>query len=256
MLHVIKKLENLKISNAKEGIGYLKDFYFDDESWVTRYIVVDTGSLFTGRKVLISPNSLKKPNFLESSIYTDLTQKQIEDSPPISKEEPVSHQHEIKLSEYYGWPAYWSMETSMRGAIEATKRELKEKEQEKENDPHLRSIREVRNYRIEAIDGEIGVIDSFIIDDANWIIKYLVIDTRKWLHWLPGGKNILVAPEWIKKIDWENSKVTVDLNKKTIEEGPEFIDVKGIDKEFENRLYNCYKEFVERNIVDVDRTKV
>lgn len=252
MLYVIKKLENLKISNTNEEIGYLKDFYFNDESWITRYIVVDTGNLFTGRKVLISPNSIKKPNFLEGIIYTNLTKKQIEESPPISEDEPVSLQHQIKLSEYYGWPAYWSMGVSMQEAIEAIKRELNENDMEQKNDSHLRSIREVRNYRIEAIGGEIGVIDSFIIDDMNWTIKYLVIDTRKWLHWLPGGKNVLVAPEWIKELDWENSKVIVDLDKKIIEEGPEFDEAREIDEEFENRLYTCYKKFVERKIIDVE----
>jgi hypothetical protein len=253
MLHVIKDLERLKIDTVNEDIGYVYDFYFDDVSWITRYIVVDTGNWLTGKKVLVSPYSIKKPNFLENKISTDLSKKQIKNSPDVSLEEPVSRQFEQMLSEYYGWPAYWSMDASMQAMAARYNSDDAKALKLGKDDPHLRSVREVRNYTINAIDGEIGVVDSFIIDDQNWIIKYLVIDTRKWLHWLPGGKDVLIAPEWIENIKWNRSTVNVALDKETIENGPEFTSAKEIDEKFENKLYNCYKEFVEKKIVDIDR---
>lgn len=252
MLHVIKDIENFKLVNEKQELGFIKDFYIDDLSWITRYIVIDTGNWLTGKKVLISPFSLKKPNFIDKVIYTDLTKEEIENSPSISDEEPVSRQHEINLNKYYGWPAYWSMTTSMQGILEDVRREIKEKEESKNKDPHLRSIRELRNYNVEAVDGDVGVVDSFIIDDENWIIKYIVLDTRKWLHWMPGGKYFLIAPEWTKKIEWNNSKIVVDLDKETIEKGPEFKSAAEIDEQFENRVYACYKAFIDKNIVEVN----
>jgi hypothetical protein len=250
MLHVIKDLERLKINTIDEDIGYVYDFYFDDKSWITRYIVVDTGNWLTGKKVLVSPYSIKKPNFIEKTISTNLTKKQIENSPHISFEEPVSRQFEQMLSDYYGWPAYWSMDASMQAMAAMNKDENPKSLRIKDGDPHLRSVREVRDYNIQAIDGEIGIVDSFIIDDENWVIKYLVIDTRKWLHWLPGGKYVLIAPEWIEKIEWRKSKVNVALDRNTIENGPEFTSVEAIDDKFENKLYNCYKNFIEQKIVD------
>lgn len=250
MLHAIKDIENFKLKNKNQDLGHIKDFYIDDLSWVTRYIVVDTGSWLTGKKVLISPHSLKKPNFLDNVIYTDLTQEQIKGSPHISEKEPVSRQHEIDLRKYYGWPAYWSMTTSMQGILDDIKKEI-EAEESKEKDPHLRSIRELRGYDVQAIDGDVGIVDSFIIDDDKWVIKYIVFDARKWLHWLPGGKYFLFAPEWTKDIKWDNSKIIVNLDRDTIENGPEFTSAKDIDSQFENKLYICYKSFLDKKIVDV-----
>lgn len=249
MLHLMKDLENLKIVNEREELGYLNDFLVDDTSWTTRYIVVDTGNWITGQKVLISPHSLKKQNFVDKLIYTGLTKQKIEDSPPISKDESVSRQHEINLFEYCGWPAYWNLGAQTQAILESKDNGIRKKNN---GDQHLRSIREIRNYNVEAIDGEIGIVDDFIIDDKNWILKYLVVDTRKWLHWLPGGRNVLISPEWTKEIKWHESKINIDLDKYTIEQSPKFNSVEKIDSAFENRLYNCYKQFIQKKIVDVD----
>jgi len=185
-------------------------------------------------------------------IYTDLNREQIENSHHISEKEQVSRQHEINLHKYYGWPAYWSMTSSMQGVLEKVHNEIEEEKKSKDNDTHLRSIRELRNYDVEVIDGDVGVVDSFVLDDNKWIIKYIVLDTRKWLHWLPGGKYFLIAPEWTKEIKWNDSKIAVDLDKETIENGPEFKSAEEIDEEFENRIYSCYKVFIDRKIVDVN----
>jgi len=47
-----------KLAASDGEIGQVKDFYFDDQNWVMRYLVVDTGSWLSGRKVLISPPCL------------------------------------------------------------------------------------------------------------------------------------------------------------------------------------------------------
>lgn len=250
MLYRVKDLEKLKI-DAKDGnLGYIDDFYFDDVSWVTRYVVVDTGKWLTGRKVLISPFSIEKPKFQNKSIPVSLTKKQIEESPGIHVDEPVSRQHEQMLTKYYGWPAYWTVDPTAQAILAQRTAEIEKLSTkdnlEKDGDPHLRSIREIRNYNVEAIDGDVGHVDSFIIDDSNWNIKYLVIDTRKWMHWLPGGKFAIISPDWIKKIDWEESKVSIEYDKETLENSPLYDPTLIIDEEFENRLYDCYRLFVEK----------
>lgn len=244
MLHVIKDLERLKI-NAKDGdVGYVYDFYFDDTTWITRYIVADTGNWLTGRSVLLSPNAVDKSDFNEKALSVNLKKEQIENSPSISEDEPVSLQHEKLLTDYYGWPAYWTLDPALQSMVA-----MKQDEYEKEGtqgDPHLRSIREVRSYDVEVLEGDIGVVDSFIVDDSNWNIKYLVVDTRKWLHWLPGGKFVLISPEWIDKVDYQRSKIFLSVDKKTIEDIPEYEHAEDIDMKFENKLYDCYKTFLNR----------
>ena len=89
-------------------IGKVKEFYFDDQHWTIRYLVADTGNWLTGRQVLISPYALGAVNQEEQHIAIDLTKKQIEDSPSLNSDKPVSRQFEETYYEYYGWPMYWS----------------------------------------------------------------------------------------------------------------------------------------------------
>jgi hypothetical protein len=65
MLRSIKDLQDYAIGATDGTIGHVKDFYFDDEAWVIRYLVVDTGTWLSSRKVLISPVAIGHPNWLE-----------------------------------------------------------------------------------------------------------------------------------------------------------------------------------------------
>lgn len=54
MLYNSKNLYGYKLSASDGEIGQVKDFYFDDQSWLVRYVVADTGTWLTGRQVLLS----------------------------------------------------------------------------------------------------------------------------------------------------------------------------------------------------------
>jgi hypothetical protein len=58
MLHSMNVLKGLDILATDGEIGNTEEFYFDDERWAVRYIVVNTGSWLSGRQVLISPFSV------------------------------------------------------------------------------------------------------------------------------------------------------------------------------------------------------
>src|SRR5262249_56338846 len=83
-------------------------------------------------------------------------------------------------------------------------------------DPNLRSARDVTGYYIQATDGDLGHVEDFLVDDETWAIRYCIVDTR---NWLPGRK-VLVSPEWIQRVSWEDSKVYVDLSKRHIKSPP------------------------------------
>ena len=59
-----------------------------------------------------------------------------------------------------------------------------------DDDPHLRSVEAVTGYHIHASDGEIGHVEDFLVEDADWSIHYLVVDTKNWWP----GKRILISP--------------------------------------------------------------
>ena len=84
------------------------DFLFDDEAWVVRYLVVDTGSWLSSRKVLISPISIGEPTWTDRTLPASITKEQVKNSPDIDTDKPVSRQYELGYFGYYGYyPYYW-----------------------------------------------------------------------------------------------------------------------------------------------------
>ena len=239
MLFKAKTLEKYKL-NANDGeIGNVKEFYFDDKHWAVRYMVVDTGTWLSERKVLISPHALVSINKEAKSITLNLSKKQIEESPELDSDKPVSHQFEVAYYGYYGLPTYW-YGAHMWGTFPYVKRDIKEwedkKEQEKSWDPHLRSTNDVTGHHIQANNGEIGHVEDFIIDDETWAIRYLIIDTNNW--W--SGKKILVSPQWINQVSWDELKVFVDLPRESIKQSPEYSKDFLLTRDYESKLHRHY----------------
>ena len=220
------------ISNEKEDIGKVADFYFDDDTWVVRYLVVDTGSWLRERKVLISPEALENPDWMNKNLPVNLTAEGIENSPPVDKEKPVSRQFEKDLHKYYGWYPYWAMDSF--GILAA--RMQRKKKRQNDADPHLRSAREIEGYHIHAEDGQVGHVEDFIVEDATWIIRYMVVDTRNILP----GKKVLLSPEWITDIDWREAFVFVDMDKESVKNSPEFNPSDPVNRDYEITLYDYY----------------
>lgn len=76
--------------------------YFEYEGWTDRFLVVDTGDWLFGRQVLISPLSLRTKDYDPKRLFTSLTKAKVKDSPDVNFAPPVSRQHEVAFSRYYG----------------------------------------------------------------------------------------------------------------------------------------------------------
>jgi hypothetical protein len=210
--------------HAVDGeLGKVNEFYFDDTTWTIRYMVAETGSWLSGRKVLISSVALGKPEWESRTFSVNLTCDQVRNSPDIDTERPVYRQHEAQLHEYYQWPMYW--ESGYGGIFGITPFPVfenplsqKSSKPERQDDPHLRSTHQVSGYRIHATDGEIGHVKDFIVDDENWAIDFLVIDTG---NWLPGRK-VLISPKWIKNVSWADTSVYLDRTRQSVENSLDF----------------------------------
>ena len=107
MLQNLQDLYRTKLAASDGSIGHVQDFYFDDKTWVVRYLVVDTGPWLAGRLVLLTPHVLGTLDPVEKILRVNLSKKQIEESPSIESHKPVSRQYEIDYYRYYGLPAYW-----------------------------------------------------------------------------------------------------------------------------------------------------
>jgi uncharacterized protein YrrD len=245
----MNELRGYTIRATDGDIGEVLDFYFDDDNWTIRYLVAATGGWLMGRKILVAPFALDKVEPDSRRLNVTITKDQVRKSPDIDTDRPVSRQQETAYYDYYGYPYYWagpyvwgpvpypaaypphpaSEPTSVQKEIEAAKQE--------QEDVHLRSTREVSGYYIEATDGDIGHAEDFLIDDQNWMIRYMVVDTRNWWP----GKKVLVSPEWIRSVSWTDSRVRVELSRDAIRNGPEYDPSAPIERDYERRLYEHYR---------------
>ena len=238
-LNKARTLDGYRLDSLDGEIGKVKDFYFDDRYWTIRYLVVDTGTWLASRQVLVSPHALGPVNPEAHHIAVNLTKKQIEGSPSLDSDKPVSRQFEEEYYGYYGWPVYWSgpdMWGSYPTIVPDPEQWRKPTEAGKAWDPHLRSMHDVSGYHIQAADGEIGHVADFVIDDASWAIRYLIIDTQNWWP----GKKVLVAPQWIDRVSWIESKVFINLTRESIQRSPEYSEDALITREYETGLYRHY----------------
>jgi uncharacterized protein YrrD len=225
MFQNIKQLYGKKLGATDGDIGHVKDFYFDDKTWVIRYLVVDTGSWLSGRLVLLSPHAFGGRAFGRSDadanvLLVNLTRKQIENSPSIDSHRPVSRQYEEEYYRYYGWPGYWEVGGMgvMAGlpvlAPPAAPDDPPRHGHNQRDDSHLRSTKAITGYQIQATDGSIGSVTSFMVHGKSWAIRELVVETGHWY----AGKEILILPENIDRISYEYSTVFVRLTKEDIQQ--------------------------------------
>jgi hypothetical protein len=239
VLNKAKTLTGCKLHCLDGEIGKVKEFYFDDQHWAIRYLVADTGNWLVGRQVLISPYALAAVNKEEQYIAIDLTIKQIEDSPPLDSDKPVSQQFEESYYGYYGWPLYWGgpyMWGYHPEIVRDRNKWIMSNSNGKAWDPHLRSTYAVSGHHIQATDGEIGHVEDFIIDDETWAIRYLIVNTQNWWP----GKKVLVSPQWIERVSWHESKVFVNLSCKTIKQSPEYSEESLLTRDYEFGLHQHY----------------
>ena len=259
MLRNTNDLQNFVIRASDGDVGHAKDFYFDDHAWVVRYLVVDTGSWLQSRKVLISPMFISAPDWSARQLPVAMTREQVRNSPDFDTDRPVSRQHEMQYLTYYNYPYYWGgtslwggemypemlvpgyggLMAEGRSAVhESAAAELGQKlaPSRGDEDPHLRSCNAVAGHHIHAIDGDIGHVQGFLLDDKTWAIRYLVVDTSNW--WL--GHKVLLSPQWIDTVNWAEKSVAIHLTRRAIQDAPPYDPSRQPERSHEAGLYHHY----------------
>jgi len=169
MLRGINDLKRFTIAAIDGNLGGVRDLYFDDRSWAVRYLVVDTGPQFPGRRFFVSPLSVRGSD--PTTLHLGLSMRQVEISSVRSPQ-----------------PSRAVPESLARAGDDG--------------DVHLHTATAVMGYAIRAEDGEIGHVKDVLVDDKAWAIRYLVVDTERW--W--AGKTVWVSPAWLTRVAWDESK--------------------------------------------------
>ena len=224
MLHLAHKITGASVRGVDGDIGTLEDFYFEEDRWTVRYLLVDTGKWFSGKRVLISPMSVPD-GWGRDGVRLTLTKEQVWNSPEI-KEGELSLEGEDEVLTYYGYPEYWGAAsiwgnfdspTALMARAPAVKVSATRTKTIDPEARHLRSVKKSTGYHLHARDGEIGHVDDFLIGQESWRIRYLLVDTSNWI----GGRSVIVSPGVVDGIDKDRSLLYVGAERKAIEQAPE-----------------------------------
>ncbi len=254
MLRSMSELEGYAIRATDGLIGHITDLYFDDERWVVRYFVVETGSWLASRKVLISAFAVGEPDWSARTMPVSITREQVRNSPDIDTDQPVSRQHEMHYLRHFGFPYYWigagfwgsgafpgAMLTGVgydgSGADYLAEQASAASAQREPGDRRLRSGRALLRYHIEATDGGMGPVKGLLVDADSWAVRYVIVDTRNW--W--AGHQVLIAPRWIQEISWPDATMTVNVTRQAVQDAPPYDPATPLTRDLEVGIYRHHR---------------
>jgi hypothetical protein len=161
--------------------------------------------------------------------------------------------------DYYGYPYYWGGSSLWGGEMgpnmlmpgygdfwgtplavpreSAWARSELAVQAHEDDDPHLRSCQAVTGYALHARDGLLGHVQGFLVDDASWAIRYMVVDTSNW--WM--GHKVLISPQWVEEVNWADATVSVKLTRQLIKDSPQYDANAVLDRAQEARIYEHFK---------------
>ena len=202
MLHYLESLTGSSVIATDGEIGTVRNFLFDGLSWRIHYLVVDVGTWFKRRDVVLPIAAVDPPDWAQKTFHVHLTKEQVGNSPDVDTEKPVSRQQAIAMEEYFGKLASWVSAQLEGGAQIPTGRKYPVHTKE---DPHLRSAWDLLDYEVWASDGEIGRLEGLIMDEASWHLGYLEVRAGDWLQ----GRSVLIPTRWVKSISWADLRINL-----------------------------------------------
>lgn len=242
-----KNLAGYRMLATDGELGQVEEFYFDDQKWIIRYLVINTGEGHSGRRVLIAPGAIVKPALESRTFFVKLSMEQIRNSPDMDTDKPVSRQHEAEWQNKHACSIYWATSPGMVGMfgmppIPAAgpplppSEETTTRSETASGNPHLRSTRKVTGYRLQAMDGQIGHVADFILDENKWDIRYLVVNTHKWLS----RDRVCVPAKSIVRVSWDEATVYTSLAGRRIADSPPFNPARPFGVAYEISLRDWY----------------
>ena len=223
MFRSVQRLYGETLAASDGEIGQVKDFYFDNQNWAVRYLVVDADSWLPGREVLVSPHSLTCLDHDKQSLRINLTRKQIRNSPSIQSHQKVSRQFEEEYCRYYGLPRYWQGEAlrdmsgfpvSERATISLPGKPLASGDaQWKRSMASLLSTKAAVGGGPEGGDNAMGHIQDFMIDLQSWAIRQLVVKTGHRFS----SEGLGIPTNRVERISWDKSSMFINLTRDLVE---------------------------------------
>ncbi|MEJ2024010.1 MAG: PRC-barrel domain-containing protein [Deltaproteobacteria bacterium] len=242
MLRSSRNLMEIVIQAEDGEIGRCKDFLVDEMSWIIRYMVADTSKWLPGRKVLIPPDVLKTPDWDLKHIPVQMTRAQIEQSPVLDEDAPVSRRYEKRYYGHFGWPPYWVGSAALGEVPNPYPiSEMQSHVEDKNTDPkkpHFPSLKQLRDFPVKAEGEDVGHLHDCMMDLPDWIVRYLVVDISKWYQLK--ARKILLIPEAVTNIDLIDREIRTNIMREDMKNCPEYNEETPLDRDFEVVLHDYY----------------
>lgn len=204
MLVLARHLHGVSVVASDGAAGRVVELLFDDQTWQVCDIVVETGAWWQSHEVLLSPERTERFDWADRRLAVCGTSKEVRELPLASTHLPVARRRMLESARVIAWEAYWSNPGDLYEEIPG--------------DLHLRSTKMLPGIHLRGMDGSIGHLADFLIDDRTWAIRYLGIATRNWWP----GRHVLIEPMWVESIDLETHQMDVSLPCERIEKCPPY----------------------------------
>ena len=229
MLHSVNSLKSYRLGAVDGEIGRVADLYFDSHEWTARYLVVNTGAWLFGKQVLLPAKTLGGVDVADTSIRVNLTLAKIKASPESDTKPPVSRRDDISRHEYYGVESeispWISLHTPALAALDRNTLTSSMEIPHGDTRPtgieadqfNLRSVHDVIGHTVQGTDREIGTVGDFLVDDADWSIRYFVVNTAIWF-----GQDVALPTTAIREVSWDNRSVFINLTREQVKTAPAY----------------------------------
>ena len=232
---------------ADEPLGKLHDLYIDTRDWRVSWLVLDSGSLLTPRKVLIGTENRVAFDTDARRLLTSLTPYDVETA---SEAGELRTAADVEAegggaAEDGGLPTTGPSAGLPSGAgggagsvgsslMPEASAPLPPSEEER----HLRSARELLGYTVIGQGEEaVGPVADLLVDTDSPTIAWLSVDVGSWL----AGRQVVIRPDWTGGISWSERRVAIDLSREQVRGAPPLETLGGLDRAYASSLARFYR---------------
>lgn len=225
----LRGLWGFKIQASDGALGKVQDFLFDDEAWTIRYLVAEIGSWMRSRDILVLPEYLEGVAAGDRVFLVNLDKASLRNGPTIDEDKPVSLQQSLPWQIIYQGPEGFVLTGLSRETLEKTWKRPS-------GDPHLRSVRELIGYCVYALDGEVGHVKDFLVNDSLYMIAYMCVTIPR-----PRRNRLrMISVDLIETVSWPETRVVIDATRTAVKNAPTLSPGRSIDRDFEMELLRHY----------------
>jgi hypothetical protein len=240
LLRSLNLIRGARLAAQDGDAGAIQDFLFSDVDWVVRYLVAALpGPL--GRRILVSPIALEEITAEPGEFRARLPLEQLEQTPDVDADEPITRAWESTYFRFYAWPVYWGgggatgfwggsqFPGVLMGAPVPVEPTPAPPEAEAEQESRLHRTADLRGYAVLAADGEeLGQVDDFVMDGATWRLAFVCV--------FSGGRRVLVPVECFDRGAWADGRMNTHLTRQAVETAPDWEPLETIPPEYEHRV--------------------